>query len=185
MFFDAIKDDHEDFLNDDRAAPLSQKHALHLLHDGGEHGGCGQPETIQEAHRARTVGQTGRGQPEAVWPHQVGARSGATAHQARGRFAGSAPARRRGRVMKSPVVKRSIVVAGHKTGVSLEEAFWNGMKEISRLRDMTLSELVGEVDSIRQQGNLSSAIRLFVLDYFRTRANSAASDSKPRCHRNP
>ena len=66
--------------------------------------------------------------------------------------------------MKSPVVKRSIVVAGHKTSVSLEEAFWNGMKEISGLRDMTLSELVGEIDSNRQHGNLSSAIRLFVLD---------------------
>ena len=49
--------------------------------------------------------------------------------------------------MKSPVVKRSIVVAGHKTSVSLEEAFWNGMKEISGLRDMTLSELVGEIDA--------------------------------------
>jgi predicted DNA-binding ribbon-helix-helix protein len=65
--------------------------------------------------------------------------------------------------MKSPVVKRSIVVAGHKTSVSLEEAFWNGMKEISALRNMTLSELVGEIDGNRQQGNLSSAIRLFVL----------------------
>ncbi|QWG17365.1 ribbon-helix-helix domain-containing protein [Bradyrhizobium sediminis] len=85
--------------------------------------------------------------------------------------------------MKSPVVKRSIVVAGHKTSVSLEEAFWNGMKEISGLRDMTLSELVGEIDSNRQQGNLSSAIRLFVLDYFRTRAiaaTAAASDPKPQ-----
>ena len=76
--------------------------------------------------------------------------------------------------MKSPVVKRSIVVAGHKTSVSLEEAFWNGMKEISGTRDMTLSELVGEIDSNRQQGNLSSAIRLFVLDYFRTRTNGSA-----------
>jgi predicted DNA-binding ribbon-helix-helix protein len=72
--------------------------------------------------------------------------------------------------MKSPVVKRSIVVAGHKTSVSLEEAFWNGMKEISGLRDMTLSELVGEIDTARQQGNLSSAIRLYVLDHFRTLA---------------
>jgi predicted DNA-binding ribbon-helix-helix protein len=43
---------------------------------------------------------------------------------------------------------------------------------------MTLSELVGEIDSNRQQGNLSSAIRLFVLDYFRTRAVSAPADSK-------
>ena len=82
--------------------------------------------------------------------------------------------------MKSPVVKRSIVVAGHKTSVSLEEAFWNGMKEISGLRNMTLSELVGEIDSNRQQGNLSSAIRLFVLDYFRTRAMPAAAPDAPR-----
>src|SRR5512137_481918 len=88
----------------------------------------------------------------------------------RQRLAGSAPHRRRGRIMKSPVVKRSIVVAGHKTSVSLEEAFWNGMKEISGLRNMTLSELVGEIDGNRQQGNLSSAIRLFVLEYFRSRA---------------
>ena len=84
--------------------------------------------------------------------------------------------------MKSPVVKRSIVVAGHKTSVSLEEAFWNGMKEISGLRNMTLSELVGEIDGKRQQGNLSSAIRLFVLDHFRSRANGepVAIDPRPQ-----
>jgi predicted DNA-binding ribbon-helix-helix protein len=80
--------------------------------------------------------------------------------------------------MKSPVIKRSVVVAGHKTSVSLEEAFWNGMKEISVERNMTLSELVGEIDSKRQQGNLSSAIRLFVLDHFKTRAAAAAADPK-------
>ncbi len=74
--------------------------------------------------------------------------------------------------MKSPVVKRSIVVAGHKTSVSLEEAFWNGMKEISSARNMTLSDLVSEIDSGRQHGNLSSAIRLHVLDYFRRLAES-------------
>jgi predicted DNA-binding ribbon-helix-helix protein len=76
--------------------------------------------------------------------------------------------------MKSPVVKRSIVVAGHKTSVSLEEAFWTGMKEISGLRNVTLSELVGEIDNNRQQGNLSSAIRLFVLDHFRSRGTPEA-----------
>ena len=80
--------------------------------------------------------------------------------------------------MKSPVGKRSIVVASHKTSVSLEEAFWNGMREISSLRNMTLSELVTEIDSNRQQGNLSSAIRLFVLDYFRTRAKAPSSEPK-------
>lgn len=77
--------------------------------------------------------------------------------------------------MKSPVVKRSIVVAGHKTSVSLEEAFWNGMKEISSLRDMTLSDLVSEIDKGRRQGNLSSAIRLYVLDYFRNKASGTNS----------
>ena len=75
--------------------------------------------------------------------------------------------------MQSPVVKRSIVIGGHKTSVSLEEAFWNGMKEISGARGKTLSELASEIDGSRQQGNLSSAIRLFVLDYFKTGAPSA------------
>src|SRR5215469_3606390 len=74
---------------------------------------------------------------------------------------------KRGVVMKSLVVKRSIVVAGHKTSVTLEDAFWNGMKEIASGRNITLSDLVSAIDSERRQGNLSSAIRLFVLDYYR------------------
>ena len=57
--------------------------------------------------------------------------------------------------MKSPVVKRSIVIAGHKTSVSLEDAFWRGLKEIASGRDMTLSDLVAAIDSERQHGNLS------------------------------
>lgn len=69
--------------------------------------------------------------------------------------------------MKSPVVKRSIVIAGHKTSVSLEDAFWKGLKDIAGERDMTLSELVAAIDSERRHGNLSSAIRLFVLDHYR------------------
>ena len=81
--------------------------------------------------------------------------------------------------MKSSVAKRPIVVAGRKTSVSLEEAFWNGLKEISGLRDMTLSELIDEINGNRPQGNLSSAIRLFVLDYFRSRVADTASDSRP------
>ena len=70
--------------------------------------------------------------------------------------------------MKSLVVKRSIVVSGHKTSVSLEDAFWTGIKEIASGRNMTLSDLVTAVDSERQRGNLSSAIRLFVLDFYRS-----------------
>jgi predicted DNA-binding ribbon-helix-helix protein len=70
--------------------------------------------------------------------------------------------------MKSPVVKRSIVIAGHKTSVSLEDAFWKALKEIAGGRHMTLSDMVALIDSERQHGNLSSAIRLFVLDFYRT-----------------
>ena len=69
--------------------------------------------------------------------------------------------------MKSPVVKRSIVIAGHKTSVSLEDAFWKGLKEIASGRDLTLSEMVATIDSARVQGNLSSALRLFILDHYR------------------
>lgn len=69
--------------------------------------------------------------------------------------------------MKSPVIKRSIVIAGHKTSVSLEEAFWKGLKEIASNRNLTLSDVVASIDTDRHNGNLSSAIRLFVLDYYR------------------
>jgi predicted DNA-binding ribbon-helix-helix protein len=77
--------------------------------------------------------------------------------------------------MKSPVVKRSIVIAGHKTSVSLEDAFWQGLKDIAGTRDMTLSELVAHIDSERRHGNLSSAIRLFVLDHYRQAGESRAA----------
>jgi predicted DNA-binding ribbon-helix-helix protein len=71
--------------------------------------------------------------------------------------------------MKSPVIKRSIVIAGHKTSVSLEDAFWRGLKEIAIDRRTTLSDLVAAIDTDRQHGNLSSAIRLFVLDHYQAR----------------
>jgi predicted DNA-binding ribbon-helix-helix protein len=70
-------------------------------------------------------------------------------------------------MMKSPVVKRSIVIVGHKTSVSLEDAFWNGLKEIAKKYDMNLSDIVADIDSRRRYGNLSSAIRLFVLEQAR------------------
>src|SRR5215469_18160482 len=71
--------------------------------------------------------------------------------------------------MKSPVVKRSIVIAGHKTSISLEDAFWKALKDIAILRRATLSDLVASIDSERQHGNLSSAIRLFVLDHYQSK----------------
>jgi predicted DNA-binding ribbon-helix-helix protein len=72
--------------------------------------------------------------------------------------------------MKSTVVKRSIILAGHKTSVSLEDAFWEGLKHIAKARRVTLSDLLGGIDTDREHANLSSAIRLFVLDHYRRRA---------------
>jgi predicted DNA-binding ribbon-helix-helix protein len=80
--------------------------------------------------------------------------------------------------MKSPVVKRSIVIAGHKTSVSLEDAFWTGIKEIAAKRDVTLSDMVATIDQERQHGNLSSAIRLFVLDHYRGAQDRGAHDDR-------
>jgi predicted DNA-binding ribbon-helix-helix protein len=84
--------------------------------------------------------------------------------------------------MQSAVLKRSIVIDGHKTSVSLEDAFWNSLKEIGGERHMTLSDLVTAIDSERQHDNLSSAIRLFVLDFYRTQLSEAEGrrDEKKR-----
>ena len=81
--------------------------------------------------------------------------------------------------MKSPVVKRSIVLAGHKTSVSLEDAFWEGLKDIARARRVTLSDLVGGIDLDREHGNLSSALRLFVLNHYKATVASHLTDSRP------
>src|SRR5690242_21525971 len=82
--------------------------------------------------------------------------------------------------MKSPVIKRSIVIAGHKTSVSLEDAFWTSLKDIADDRNVTLSDLVSSIDTDRQHGNLSSAIRLFVLDHYRNPPPVAREPAVPR-----
>ncbi len=69
--------------------------------------------------------------------------------------------------MKSSVVKRSIVIDGHKTSVSLEDLFWTELKKIAHTQQVTLSDLVSKIAGTREQSNLSSAIRLFVLHHFR------------------
>src|SRR5262249_12862981 len=64
---------------------------------------------------------------------------------------------------------RSVMIAGHKTSVSLEDPFWSSLKEIAYFERATLPELLAKIDGDRERGNLSSAIRLFVLDQVRTR----------------
>jgi predicted DNA-binding ribbon-helix-helix protein len=67
----------------------------------------------------------------------------------------------------SQLLKRSIVITGHKTSVSLEDAFWSALKKIAATRKIPLSDLVSTIANERKHGNLSSAIRLFVLDHYR------------------
>ncbi len=68
--------------------------------------------------------------------------------------------------MTGGVRKHSVVLAGHKTSVSLEPEFWEALRAIAQARDRTINDLVGAIDRQRS-GNLSSAIRLYVLDYYR------------------
>jgi predicted DNA-binding ribbon-helix-helix protein len=67
--------------------------------------------------------------------------------------------------MKSSIVKRSITIDGHRTSVSLEETFWSDLKQIARAQGTTLSGLIAKIDHTREQGTLSSALRLFVLEH--------------------
>jgi predicted DNA-binding ribbon-helix-helix protein len=72
--------------------------------------------------------------------------------------------------MSSPVIKRSVTIAGHKTSVTLEDAFWRALGDIAISRQMTLSDLVTSIDAGREHGNLSSCLRLFVLDFYLNRS---------------
>ena len=76
--------------------------------------------------------------------------------------------------MKSSVVKRSIVIDGHKTSVSLEDPFWTELKKIAHTQQVTLSDLVTKIEGTREQSNLSSAIRLFVLHHFQDKRMDVA-----------
>ena len=69
--------------------------------------------------------------------------------------------------MKSLVIKRSIIIGGHKTSVSLEDDFWNALKDIAYKRSETLSDLIASIDHNREFANLSSALRVFVLQHYK------------------
>jgi predicted DNA-binding ribbon-helix-helix protein len=80
---------------------------------------------------------------------------------------------------KSPIVKRGLFFAGHKTSVSLEDAFWDALREIATARGVTTAALVSTINTNRQHSNLSSAIRLFVLDHYRAQADARRSVESP------
>ena len=80
--------------------------------------------------------------------------------------------------MKSENIKRSVTVHGRKSSVNLEDTFWSDLKEIARIQGCSVSNLIAEIDKGRQVGNLSSAIRIFVLEYFRAKANGQAKSGR-------
>ena len=85
----------------------------------------------------------------------------------------SRPAMRASRpAMKSLILKRSIIIAGQKTSVSLENEFWQALKQIAAGLDMPMAELVHRIGRQREYGNLSSALRLFVLEHYLSRAKA-------------
>ena len=69
--------------------------------------------------------------------------------------------------MKSLIIKRSILIAGHRTSVSVEDDFWEALHKIAEQRHETLSHLIASIDAERKHANLSSAIRLYVLEFYR------------------
>ena len=72
--------------------------------------------------------------------------------------------------MKSSVIKHSIDIDGHKTSVSLEDEFWEGLREIAERQRITVSALTKQIDKERHDCNLSSAIRVFVVKHFKVQA---------------
>jgi predicted DNA-binding ribbon-helix-helix protein len=65
------------------------------------------------------------------------------------------------------ISKRSVLLAGHRTSISLEEPFWAALRAIAGRRGVSLNALVAEIDE-RRSGNLSSALRVFVLEACRS-----------------
>ncbi|MBF9233566.1 ribbon-helix-helix domain-containing protein [Microvirga alba] len=76
--------------------------------------------------------------------------------------------------MSAGIVKRSVAIAGHRTSVSLEEPFWEVLREIADRRSLSVQALIGRIDAERGEQNLSSAIRVYVLGSLR-----AAADTEP------
>jgi predicted DNA-binding ribbon-helix-helix protein len=75
--------------------------------------------------------------------------------------------------MKSAANKRSIVLDGRKTSISLEDSLWTELKEIARFKRVSVAKLIAAIDATRKQSNLSSEIRIFMLEHFRKKRKQA------------
>jgi predicted DNA-binding ribbon-helix-helix protein len=84
----------------------------------------------------------------------------------------------RRRKLASQNVKRSVVVGGRKTSIGLEDAFWHSLKEVAAQEGVPVSQLVSRIDTDRNHANLSSAVRIYLLDHYRRLAEGAAAGSR-------
>jgi predicted DNA-binding ribbon-helix-helix protein len=80
--------------------------------------------------------------------------------------------------MALPTKKRTVVFRSRKTSVSLEDDFWEAIKQIAKIRQISLSNLVGMIEGERGQANLSSAIRVFVLEYYQSQSGTEGEDTQ-------
>ena len=87
--------------------------------------------------------------------------------------------RRRKRTLKSLVLKQSVSIHGHNSSVTLEAAFWNALKKIAVAQNISANALISKIDSERDATNLSSAIRVYVLEHYRLAANASADPQRP------
>jgi predicted DNA-binding ribbon-helix-helix protein len=81
---------------------------------------------------------------------------------------------RRKPTIKSLVVKQSVSINGHHTSVSIEGAFWKALKEIAVTQNISANALISKIDSEREVANLSSAIRVYVVEHYLLAANASA-----------
>lgn len=77
--------------------------------------------------------------------------------------------------VKSSIAKRSVFIGTHKTSITLETPFWEALKEIASQEGTSISQMVNRIDMDREHANLSSVIRLFVLDHYRRLAMEHAA----------
>ena len=78
----------------------------------------------------------------------------------------------------SGIPKRSISLPGYKTSVSLENEFWQSLRDIAEERGKSLAQLITDINTERNSGNLASAIRIFIVRYYRDQFNSRAKGKK-------
>ncbi len=82
--------------------------------------------------------------------------------------------------MKPRPSKHSVVLRGHRTSVNLEPPFWDVLQEAARTRELTVAQLISLVDEARSYNNLSSALRLYALDFCRKRATRVGASMAAR-----